>query len=172
MEYPANYEIQDKPPTDRLIAGSIILITGFLSPLLIPLIVSSGLSAGNITVISGLLAFGIPELFMLLAVAVLGKSGYSYLKERFFNFLKRYAPPDEVSQFRHRAGVILFLLPITVGVILPYLEVIFPVLKSIQLWFIIPGDIMLLTSLFILGGNFWDKLRALFIRKTKVVLDN
>ena len=33
----------------------------------------------------------------------------------------------------------------------------------------ITGDIILLLSLFVLGGNFWDKLRALFIRDAKVV---
>ena len=32
----------------------------------------------------------------------------------------------------------------------------------------ITGDIILLLSLFVLGGNFWDKLRALFIRDAKV----
>jgi hypothetical protein len=33
----------------------------------------------------------------------------------------------------------------------------------------IVGDFILLFSLFVLGGNFWDKLRALFIRDAKVV---
>jgi hypothetical protein len=33
----------------------------------------------------------------------------------------------------------------------------------------ITGDIILLLSLFVLGGNFWHKLRALFIRDAKVV---
>jgi hypothetical protein len=31
------------------------------------------------------------------------------------------------------------------------------------------GDLLLLVSLFILGGDFWDKLRALFVREAKVV---
>ena len=28
-------------------------------------------------------------------------------------------------------------------------------------------DLLLLASLFVLGGNFWDKIRALFIREAK-----
>jgi hypothetical protein len=32
----------------------------------------------------------------------------------------------------------------------------------------IAGDVMLLTSLFMLGGDFWDKLQALFIHQAKV----
>ena len=33
----------------------------------------------------------------------------------------------------------------------------------------VAGDLLLLTSLFVLGGDFWDKLRALFIGGAKVV---
>ena len=32
----------------------------------------------------------------------------------------------------------------------------------------ITGDVMLVTSFFILGGDFWDKLRALFVYGSKV----
>ncbi|MNT62036.1 hypothetical protein D3C72_1997240 [compost metagenome] len=31
------------------------------------------------------------------------------------------------------------------------------------------GDLLLILSLFILGGDFWDKLRALFVREAKAV---
>ena len=31
------------------------------------------------------------------------------------------------------------------------------------------GDLLLLTSLFVLGGDFWDKLRALFFHQAKAV---
>jgi len=30
-------------------------------------------------------------------------------------------------------------------------------------------DVMLIASLFVLGGNFWDKLRALFVRDALAV---
>ncbi len=29
--------------------------------------------------------------------------------------------------------------------------------------FAVGGDLLLLSSLFVLGGNFWDKVRALFL---------
>jgi hypothetical protein len=31
------------------------------------------------------------------------------------------------------------------------------------IWFGLAGDILLLSSLFVLGGVFWDKLRGLFV---------
>jgi hypothetical protein len=30
------------------------------------------------------------------------------------------------------------------------------------------GDLLLISSLFVLGGDFWDKLRALFVHGAKV----
>jgi len=32
----------------------------------------------------------------------------------------------------------------------------------------VTGDLMLLASLFVLGGDFWDKIRALFVWSDKV----
>jgi len=160
-----------RPPTGRLITGSIILVVGFLCPVLIPFVLTSGWHAGIITVISGLLAFGIPELFMIIAVAVLGKEGYNFLKVRFAKFMERYGPPDEVSPIRYTIGLILFILPISLGMLLPYLGLFFPFFFTYLLWFVIPSDIILLISLFVLGGHFWDKLRSLFIRNSRAVLD-
>ena len=31
----------------------------------------------------------------------------------------------------------------------------------------VPGDLLLLVSLFVLGGDFWDKLRSLFIHSAR-----
>jgi len=158
-----------KPPTGRLVWGTIILVVGFLSPALIPAVIASGWSTGVITVLSGLLAFGIPELFMIIAVAVMGKEGLAFLKKQFFGFLQRYVP-DEVSPTRYTIGLILFFLPITFGILLPYLAIFFPFFITNMIWFVIPGDVMLFISLFVLGGHFWDKLRSLFFRNARAVM--
>lgn len=59
--------INAQKPNGRLWLGAAILVLGFLSPLLIPLVISSDWTAGTKSVITGLLAFGIPEVFMILA---------------------------------------------------------------------------------------------------------
>ena len=51
----------------------------------------------------------------------------------------------------------------------PYLGDMVPLLRRYSVSAAIVGDIILLFSLFVLGGNFWDKLRALFIGDAKVV---
>ncbi len=152
----------------RLIFGASILVIGFMSPLLIPFVTSTEWSVGVKSTISGLLAFGIPEVFMLIAVAVLGKQGYEYLKGKALRYLKRFAPADEVSLSRYRLGLILFCFPLLMGWALPYLSYYFSFLQVIPLWSYIVWDIMFFTSFFVLGGDFWDKFSALFSHKVKV----
>ena len=76
----------------RLRLGVVVLSIGFLSPCLIPLVIASDWSASVKTVVSGLLAFGIPELLMFLAVIVMGKPGYEYIKKKAGKYLKRFLP--------------------------------------------------------------------------------
>ena len=150
-----------KGQRSRLIVGAILLIAGFLSPLLIPWVLDSGLSTSTKSILTGLLAFGIPELFMLIAVAVMGKQGYQYLKQRASKFITRLSP-DYVSPARYRIGIVLFSIPLILGVLQPYLEHFFPVLDAIPLTVTMGLDFVLLLSLFVLGGEFWEKLKGLF----------
>jgi len=142
---------------------------GFLSPLLIPLVTNSNWSVGLKTTISGLLAFGIPELFMIIAVAVMGKQGYEFLKEKALGFLKQFTPSDKVSLTRYRIGLVMFSVPIIIGITEPYLELYFPFIKELPIWFIIISDIVFVSSFFVLGGDFWDKLSGLFKYNVKVI---
>ena len=158
------------PPKGRLIWGGIVFVSGFLSPLLIPLVIASDLTPGFKSLVSGLLALGIPELFMLIAVAILGKAGFSYLKSKIFSWFKKYGPPDTVSLTRYRIGLIFFIVPILLGFVLPYVWELVPFIKQYLLFIVISGDVILLISLFILGGDFWDKLRSLFIYKSRAVM--
>lgn len=171
MEQEKNNELP-APPKGRLILGGVVFISGFLSPLLIPWVLTLEISTGMISLISGLLAFGIPELFMLIAVGILGKEGFKYLKTKIFGLLKKYGPPDTVSLLRYRIGLVFFLIPIISGFVIPYVLEIIPFVKKNLLIIVISGDVMLLISLFILGGDFWDKIRSLFIFKSRAVLMN
>ena len=156
------------PPKRKLIAAGIIFIFGFLSPLLIPIVTSSELSIGWKTTLSGLLALGIPELFMIVAAAIAGKPGFAYIKSKLIGFFKKYGPPATVSITRYRIGLVLFLIPIIFGWLLPYISHHIPHYEANKYLVSIFGDIVLISSLIVLGGDFWDKLRALFIYDKRV----
>jgi hypothetical protein len=151
----------------RFHLGLTILIVGWLSPLLIPIVTRTSLATEWKTIISGLLAVGIPEVFTVAAIAIMGKEGYNLIKERIFSFLKKHGPPDRVSLARYRIGLAMFVLPIVFGWLGPYGAHQIPGYEAHRFTVNVIGDVMLISSLFVLGGDFWDKVRALFIYKAK-----
>ena len=154
----------------RFRLGLIVLVVGWLSPLCIPLITATELPTRWKTVISGMLAVGIPEVFTVAAIAIMGKSGYNLIKERIFSFLKKHGPPDRVSLTRYRIGLVMFVLPVIFGWLGPYGVHLIPGYETHRFVVSLIGDVMFVASLFVLGGDFWDKLRALFICNAKVDL--
>jgi len=155
-------------PGWRFRIGLIVLVVGWLSPLSIPLITATDLPTRWKTIISGLLAVGIPEVFTVAAIAIMGKSGYNLIKERIFSFLKKHGPPDRVSLTRYRIGLVMFLLPLIFGWLGPYGANMIPGYETHRFVVSLIGDVMFVASLFVLGGDFWDKVRALFVYDARV----
>jgi hypothetical protein len=157
-------------PKGRFVLGVSIFGLAFCVPLLIPAIVASSLPSSWKATLSGALALGIPEVLMVLAAAVLGKSGFNYLKKRTFRLIKRYALPKSVSRTRYQIGLMLFILTLITGWLGPSFCLFMPCLEKTQLLVSALGDIIFLISLFVLGGDFWDKLKSLFIYEVKAQL--
>jgi hypothetical protein len=120
--------------------------------------------------LSGLLAFGVPEVGMLLAAGILGKEGFARLKEQLAKLLRRYGPPQAVGATRYRVGLVLFTVPLLYALIAPYLPQFFHGPDIQRFEFALAGDLLLLVSLLVLGGEFWDKLRALFVHRARAVM--
>jgi hypothetical protein len=57
----------------------------------------------------------------------------------------------------------MFLLSILFGWLAPYGPHFVPGYEGQRFLVNLIGDLLLISSLFVLGGEFWDKLRALFI---------
>jgi hypothetical protein len=148
-------QTQTAVPKGRLVVGGTIFVAGFLAPALIPLVAASSLPTGWKATLSGLLALGIPELGMLVAVAVMGKPGFAFLKARLGRFLKQYGPPATVSPVRYRIGLVMFTLPLFVAWATPYAPYLLHGLDLNQLPVAIGGDVMMLASLIVLGGDFF-----------------
>jgi len=165
-------ETEKNIPSNRLIIGGIVFIVGQLSPLLIPAVLSSELGSGIKTALSGFLMLGVPELAIMLSIVIMGKAGFAYLKSKIGRLFKQYGPPDKVSKVRYTIGLIMFIIPFLIGWLLPYFEHLIPWYDAYHLWINICGDILLIVSLFILGGDFWEKIRSLFIYNQKPMIDS
>ena len=170
----SNIPVVDRPSSGRLVFGAIFVVAGQLSPLLIPVVRGLDLAVVWKTVLTVLVLVA-PELGILTAVAILGKPGFDWLtgrvKAALGRFMRDHGPPDQVGPVRYRIGLAMFALPILVGWVVPYASHHLPGYEHHTLWYALPGDLLLVISLFILGGDFWDKLRALFIHSATARLE-
>lgn len=153
-----------QPAGWRFKVGIALFALMILAWLLIPIEAALGMSAGAIAATTAGIAIG-NKIILLVAIAVMGKAGFQELKAKLFHKL---TPPAEVSPMRYRIGLVLFCLPLLQGLLETWASHIAPQLVANRLWVDVVMDVMLIASLFVLGGNFWDKLRALFSYGAKV----
>ena len=115
-----------------------------------------------------LIYIGSGEITFLCAVALLGKPFVEMLKAKikgFFIRKKPVIPPEPIGKTRHVIGVALFFMSF-----LPY-----PILEGILIFghptgrdlhylvaALLTGDVIFIISLFVLGGEFWERLKKLF----------
>ncbi len=61
----------------------------------------------------------------------------------------------------------MFVLPIAFAFVEPYLTMATGTTLT-KTPYAIAGDVMFVASFFVLGGDFWDKIRSLFVREAVV----
>lgn len=157
-----------KVVTWRFRLGGVLFFLGLIFPLFIPLVLMIDMSAGWKAAVTGMMSVGIPELLWIAAAAILGKAGFKAIREKFFAFLKKHGPPQKVSRSRYRIGLVMFVLPLLFAWLEPYTAAFLPRYQSYRLICNIGGDVVFVSSFFVLGGDFWEKMRALFIHGAKV----
>jgi hypothetical protein len=145
----------------RFKLGVIILAFGlFGPPIILPVILSMDISTAKSTSISGAIVV-LSDLLVLASAAIMGKDGYTYLKARFMGYWRSYGPPQTVGKVRYNVGFTMLCVSVLLGWITPYASIWFKGYVGNEISVAIAGDVLLLISLFMLGGDFWDKLRAL-----------
>jgi hypothetical protein len=170
MSVDANTKTDAPPKTGwRIKASFTIFIASISWPVLLPILPFFGLSAKAVAAFSGAMLVA-AELMVVAAAAIAGKEGFAYIKQRIFGFIKSYGPPQTVSVARYTIGLIVFGMPLLYALLSPYLGKYIPGLVDYRLVVAITGDIMLLVGLFLLGGDFWEKLRSLFIHQAVAVI--
>jgi hypothetical protein len=148
--------------TWRFRTGVALIALGWICPLFIPLVTKSALSTEWKTALSGFLLVVGPEVLSLLAIAILGKDGFNYLKEKVFALLRRAAPTAKVSRARYRAGLAIWALLFVYGSFVWYAPDLVPGYYENRIAMNLTADFLFIVSLFVLGGDFWQKFRALF----------
>lgn len=101
------------------------------------------------------------------SIAILGKSSYAWINYQIRYFYHKVARPHKITLLRYNLGLIMFILPFLPNYMISFMPNLIPISLTTRYIIIIASDIIFLSSLFVLGGDFWDKLRALFIYKAR-----
>ena len=153
----------------RIKVGFAIFIMSIGWPVLLPVLPLFGFSGSTIAAFSGAMLVA-AEVMIVTGAAIAGKDGFAFIKSKVFGFLKSYGPPKKVSRARYIIGLIMFVVPFLLGWASPYVGGYLPGYQEHPLHYAIAGDALLLISLFVLGGEFWDKLRSLFMHGAYAVI--
>ncbi|MHC8327001.1 transporter suffix domain-containing protein [Pseudomonas sp. LB3P93] len=154
----------------RFKVGIAIICLMLGSWLMVPIAAALDIPGSRIAALTGVL-FISNKVLLIVVIAVMGKAGFQQLKSKVFGYVSGIAPSidAEVGPIRHRIGIVMFCLPLISAFLEPYVDTFWPGFRP-NLWQLqVLGDAMLIGSFFVLGGNFWDKVRALFIRTAKVI---
>ena len=139
-----------------------MLVVGFICPLATPLLWELPLSDSIKTLISGALIFGIPEVLMISAIAVMGKEAWEWIKSKLWSGLE-FVSPQRVSKTRYYVGVVLFSVCLIEGAVELNSTYIQNWIEKDSTTFQWVMNILFASSFFIAGGEFWDKIRSIFI---------
>ncbi len=154
----------------RFRLGLLFFVIAWICPLFIPVVTSSDLSTEIKTLLSTFLLIGAPEIFSVISIIILGKQGFNYIKQKILFFLKKIVPSAEVSRRRYRFGLFLLLLHVIFAYLIYYAPDIIVGYTENRIAMNLVADFLFIITLFILGGEFWEKLRALFIYDAKAYI--
>jgi hypothetical protein len=120
------------------------------------------------TMVSGILLLGF-EIMLVPAVALMGKDNFERIWAGAMQFLKALKPAGDVGKTRYTVGLYMLVGPTLYAWIASYAPSWLPQDYVLRVWANLGLDLATLASLFVLGGDFWDKVRALFLHDARAV---
>ena len=152
----------------RLKLGIALLLIGLIMPAGTLFVVATDWPSGVKTVVSGILLAGL-EIMAIPAAALMGKENFERIVNAAKGFLKSMKPAGNVGRTRYTIGLVLLIGPLLFTWIASYIPSLMPEAYAVRVWVNLALDAAVLVSLFVLGGDFWDKLRALFLYQARAV---
>ena len=144
----------------RFFTGVTFFALSWITPFLALFVPSLGLPTTWSAVLAGSLVMGGPEVLAVLAVILLGKENFIYLKNRLFGWIKVQVFPASAPRY-------YFALTLMVGSsLVQWFGMYYPSVVAIDEVVLVRVrlllDLIFLSSLVLAGEQFWDKLRRLF----------
>ena len=152
----------------RLKLGVALLILGLVMPAGTLLVAATDWPVAVKTVVSGILLLGF-EIVLIPAVALMGKDNFERIWAGAMRLLKALKPAGNVGRTRYKWGLYMLVGPTLYAWIASYAPSWLPEDYVLRVWVNLGLDLVTFASLFVLGGDFWDKVRGLFLHDTRVV---
>ena len=102
-------------------------------------------------------------LMKITSIAILGKSSYAWINYKMHYIYHHVAKPHQITPLRYNIGLAMFILPFLPNYMISLMPHIIPMSMETRYIIVFASDFIFIMSLFVLGGDFWDKLRSLFI---------
>jgi hypothetical protein len=153
----------------RLKFGVALLILGMVMPAGTLLVAVTDWPVAVKTLVSGILLLGF-EIMLVPAVALMGKDNFERIWAGAMRLLKALKPAGNVGKTRYTVGLYMLVGPTLYAWIASYAPSWLPEDYVMRVWVNLGLDLITLASLFVLGGDFWDKVRALFLHDARAVL--
>jgi hypothetical protein len=150
----------------RLALGTVLLAIGAVLPLGAVAVLQTDWSPAIKSAVGGLMFFGL-EILAIPAVAIMGKENFDLIMGKAKRLIGSLKPTGDIGPIRHAIGLALFVMPLVPTYVMAYVPSWLPDASPQRLWVNVLADAVFLVSLFILGGDFWDKLRSLFVRDAR-----
>jgi hypothetical protein len=150
----------------RLKLGVALLILGLVMPAGTLLVAITDWPVAVKTVASSILLFGF-EVMLIPAVALMGKDNFDRIWAGAMGVLKTLKPAGNVSKKRYKVGLYMLVGATLYAWIASYAPSWLPEDYVLRVWVNLGLDVVTLASLFVLGGDFWDKVRALFLHDAR-----
>ncbi len=150
----------------RFKLGIVLLTIGLVMPFFTFLVAGTGWPVAVKTIISGILLLGL-EIMIFPAIALMGKENFDRIVNWVKGVLKTLKPAGNVGRTRYTIGLVLLVGPLLFAWVTSYIPSWLPGENAVRVWINVGLDLTIATSLFVLGGDFWDKLRAMFYYDAK-----
>lgn len=154
----------------RFIVGNILLAIGILCGLAIPFLSLFHIHHDKAAIVSFLMLTHHGLTF--LSIAVMGRKNFDRIMEPFHRVARaageKIKPDGNVSRDRYRIGLIMLVTPLIVVTAMHVINE-FAWTHETRVIIALVMQTMFLASFFVLGGDFWDKARALFVWDARAV---
>ena len=151
----------------RFYAGMTALALSVVMPLVALFVPLLGLPTAQSVVLAGVLVAGGPEVLSIVAVGLLGRETFQYFAHLAKRVLRRAFIDRPASRARYYIGLAIILLSWIPSYIYAYFPNAMPG-GNARIYILAGMDLAFVASVILMGGEFWEKVRRIFVYEGKI----